>query len=75
MAVSPEELLGACERARREGNDFPTIWNTLLKHDPLVLGAPTHQVTDGVAQIVVALITGEKLLSSVRGFSLEDGAS
>lgn len=72
MPGSPEDLLQACERARIAGRDFPTIWNTMLKAHPMVLGAPTHQVTNGVAQIVVNLINGQKLLSAASGFSLED---
>lgn len=74
MAASPMDLLRECERARSAGKDFPTIWNTILKHHPLVLGPPTHQVTNGVAQIVVTLITGERMLSVADGFSLDEGA-
>jgi hypothetical protein len=67
---SPEELLRACERAQDLGDDFPTVWNTLLRRCPLVIGLPSHEVSDGEARIVVRLITGQKLLSAAHGFSL-----
>ena len=70
MPGSSEDLLRVCEAAHSEGRDFPTVWNTLLKRHPLVIGLPTHEVTNGEARIVIRLITGQKLLSSARGFSL-----
>ncbi|ANP47302.1 hypothetical protein [Candidatus Viadribacter manganicus] len=66
----PRQLLDACERARRSGLDFPTIWRTLLRTSPLVIGLPGHEVVDGEAQIVISLSTGQQLLSAANGFSL-----
>lgn len=70
MPLAPEDLLRLCETARQEGKDFPTVWNTILKRHPLVLGAPSHEVVDGEARIVVRLVTGQRLLSAISGFSL-----
>jgi hypothetical protein len=67
---SAAELLARCEAARREGRDFPTIWVTILKPHPLVFGLPRHDIDKGEALIVVALLTGEDLVSSARGLRL-----
>jgi hypothetical protein len=70
MPGSSEDLLRACEAAHSAGSDFPTVWNALLKRHPLVIGLPMHESANGEARIVIRLITGQKLLSSARGFSL-----
>lgn len=66
----PERLLEACERAHRDGRDFPTIWRTILRPNRLVIGLPSHEIVDGEAHIVISLGTGHKILSHRRGFSL-----
>jgi len=64
------QLLDQCEAARRGGDDFPTIWNGLLRRHPLVAGLPRHAVVGGETLIVVRLVTGDELVSSTRGFRL-----
>lgn len=68
---APEDLLARCEQARRAGSDFPTIWLTILKSHPLVIGLPRHLVRDGKAIIVVKLQNRYELLSSPDRFWLE----
>jgi hypothetical protein len=70
MPNSPEGLLGVCEAAHRKGTDFPTVWNTILKRHPLVIGLPTHRIVDGQAQIVVSLATGHHVVSTTGGYCL-----
>jgi hypothetical protein len=69
--ISAIELLALCEQARREGGDFPAIWSTILQPHPLVIGMPQHEIEDGETLIVVALLSGETLVSSARGFRLK----
>jgi len=38
--------------------DFPTLWNEVLRLDPLVIGPPVQTVRDGRVRIEVRLITG-----------------
>jgi len=38
--------------------DFPTLWNEVLKPDPLVISPPVQTVRDGRVQMEVRLITG-----------------
>ncbi len=66
----PQQLLHACQRAHRDRTDFPTIWHTILRPNPLVIGLPGHEVVDGEAHIVIGLSTGQKLVSRRSGFSL-----
>ena len=66
----PERLLEACERGRRAGKDFPTIWRELLRPNPLVVGLPGHEVAGREARILIHLRTGQTLVSTVDGYSL-----
>lgn len=66
-----DDLLARCEAARKDGSDFPTIWVSILRTSPLVIGLPTHDVRDGNALIVIKLADGQVLLSSTSGFSLD----
>ena len=68
--ASALDLLRQCEEAHAVGRDFPTIWNTLLKRHSLVRGIPGHEVRSGEVLIVVQLLSGQRLASSTRGFSL-----
>jgi hypothetical protein len=71
MPDTPEGLLRACEAAQKDGMDFPSLWRTIITRHALVVGLPAHRVANGEAQIVVTLLTGQKLISSARGFSLD----
>jgi hypothetical protein len=64
------ELIAACEKARLEGKDFPTVWRTVLRPHPLVLGLPTHEVSGGEARILISLRTGQKVVSARDGYLL-----
>jgi hypothetical protein len=56
------DLARACTDLVRKGNDFPTIWATKLKADPLVLGI-AHQRHEGTRTLLdIPLITGERLV-------------
>ena len=66
------DLLKQCADAMREGADFPTVWNTLLKSHALVAGPPVQTTRGGHAQLEVFLVTGQRLIfdSASREFSL-----
>jgi hypothetical protein len=46
----------------RKGNDFPTVWSTLLKGHTLVAGMPQSKVEGLRAVLEIRLITGERLV-------------
>jgi hypothetical protein len=52
------ELVQRCRAGRAAGMDFPTLWNEVLKPDPLVIGPPMQTVRDGRIRMEVRLITG-----------------
>ena len=67
-----EDLARLCTEVVRKGDDFPTIWQTMLKGHPLVGGIP-HQKIEGHRSILeISLITGERLVydGDARRFSL-----
>jgi len=66
----PHRLIQACESARCEGKDFPTIWRNVLRPHSLVVGLPRHEIVAGQAAILVNLRNGQTLISTVDGFSL-----
>jgi len=65
------ELLEKCQAARANGLDFPTIWETIIRRDPLVIGLPTQVATRDGSALEIQLLSARKLVSSVDGFSLK----
>jgi hypothetical protein len=58
----PAELLKTCIAAREAGQDFPTIYETVIRPHPLRLGS-LRSATDGESiWLDVALSTGERLV-------------
>lgn len=70
MSETPEQLIAACESARREGKDFPTVWRTILKPSQLVVGLPGHEIREGEARIVVSLTTGQSIYAARDRYTL-----
>jgi hypothetical protein len=67
-----KDLARLCTEVVRKGDDFPTIWQTMLKGHPLVGGSP-HQKFKGHRSVLeISLITGERLVydGDARRFSL-----
>ena len=58
----PSDLLRKCLAARTEGADFPTVWQTVLRGDPLVAGIPRQTITEDRAQLEIPLVTGHQLI-------------
>jgi hypothetical protein len=54
------------------GSDFPTVWQTILRGHPLILGMPEQRLEGGRAQLHVRLITGQRLVfdSASKQFSI-----
>jgi hypothetical protein len=56
------DLARQCTELVRKGNDFPTVWSTLLKSHTLVEGAPRQRVERSRSLLNIPLITGEQLV-------------
>lgn len=66
------DLARLCTDVVRKGDDFPTIWQTLLKGHPLVEGIPQQKLEGKRSLLEIPLITGERLVydGDARRFSL-----
>lgn len=64
------DLLAACTVARLKGDDFPAIWASILKRNPLVLGYPVQHTDNNGPYLAIRLITGQALIFGSVGFSI-----
>jgi hypothetical protein len=60
--MAGDDLAQLCTELVRKGNDFPTVWNTVLKSSPLVDGPPHSEVQGTRPVLAIRLITGERLV-------------
>lgn len=56
------DLVRTCGACMRDGADFPTVWNTILKGHALVVGPPVQVISDGYARLEIFLVTGQRLV-------------
>jgi hypothetical protein len=59
---SAKDLARRCTEVLRKGDDFPTVWQTLLKRHPLVEGIPRQRLDGNRSLLEMRLITGERLV-------------
>jgi len=65
MEMSKErasDLARHCTELVRKGNDFTTVWSTLLKGHTLVEGIPREKLERNRNLLRIPLITGEQLV-------------
>jgi hypothetical protein len=67
------DLALQCTELVRKGNDFPTVWATVLKSNALVNGIPESRYQGTRAVLVIRLITGDRLVfdADSKKFRLE----
>jgi len=58
----PDDLVRDCNEALRHGSDFPTIWQTIIKSHPAVVGIPVQRRDGERAYIEIALLRGDWLV-------------
>ena len=61
------DLAQLCTELVRKGNDFPTVWNTLLKGHALVDGIPQSKLEGNRPVLEIRLITGEQFVFDSKG--------
>ena len=54
-------LLDACNAARRQGADFPSIWWQIIEPHPMVAGLPVQQLDGDQPVLDIPLRTGQRL--------------
>jgi hypothetical protein len=66
------DLLRSCSASKKSGDDFPTIWETILRRHPLILGPPVSTIKGGRTCLEMYLVTGQRLVfdSESQVFSL-----
>jgi hypothetical protein len=62
LSDTANALTRQCAAAAARGADFPTVWNTILKAHPLVIGRPRQTLHEGQARLEISLITGQRLI-------------
>ena len=64
MGETSNDLVLRCNAAARAGADFPTIWDTVLSKNALVVGPPIQTFDDNLPQLEIRLINGQRLVYS-----------
>jgi hypothetical protein len=64
------DLLHECTAAKAAGADFPTIWQTILKSHPLVMGPPVQRLEGHEAVLEICLINGQRIVLDQHGYRL-----
>jgi hypothetical protein len=59
-------LLERCRAGQAAGMDFPTLWNEVMKPDPMVIGPPVQTIRDGRICLEVRLITGSAIVFDTK---------
>lgn len=62
MSTSSECLLQSCNDAMRDGVDFPTLWHTVIKPHPAVVGVPVQRLEGNRTYLEVPLLRGDWLV-------------
>ena len=70
MADVANELLQACNSASRDGADFPTIWQKILKGNIFVTGTPIQGINNEGPTLEIPLLTGQRLIFGAKVISL-----
>ena len=67
------DLARQCTELVRQGNNFPTVWSTLLKSHSLVEGIPRERFERNRSLLKIPLVTGEQLVfdADVREFRVQ----
>jgi hypothetical protein len=55
-------LLQRCASAARDGADFPTVWDSILRRHRLVTGPPVQAIRDGHPRLEIPLMTGQSIV-------------
>jgi len=60
--MSASQLVEDCIQAMRSGCDFPTLWSTVIKPNPVVAGIPVQRESEGHPYIEIPLLRGDWLV-------------
>jgi len=65
VAETANDLVLKCTAVARDGADFPTVWDTVLKGHTLVVGPPIQTFDDEERpRLEIRLINGQRIVYS-----------
>jgi hypothetical protein len=62
MGKTSNDLVLRCAEAARDGGDFQTVWDTVLRKNALVVGPPIQTFDHELPQFEIQLINGQRLV-------------
>lgn len=61
--MMPDDLVKQCAVSMRAGVDFPTLWNSVIKPHPSVVGVPVQRIDDNRRPYIeIPLLRGDWLV-------------
>jgi hypothetical protein len=57
-----QDLLRKCNDGMRSGIDFPTLWHTVIKQHPTVVGVPIQRSDGHRTYLEIPLLRGDYLV-------------
>jgi hypothetical protein len=60
--MNPADLVQKCNEAMSLGVDFPTLWHTIIKPDPTVIGPPIQRLDGDRTYLAIPLLRGDFLV-------------
>jgi hypothetical protein len=60
--MSTRDIVQKCNEAMRLGVDFPTLWHTIIKPDPSVIGPPVQRLHGNRTYLEIPLLRGDWLV-------------
>jgi hypothetical protein len=61
------DLIENCNDAMRIGMDFPTLWHTVIKLHPSVVGVPVQRLDGNRTYLEIPLLRGDWLVVDTDG--------
>jgi hypothetical protein len=65
--LSVNDLVENCNRAMHNGVDFPTLWHTVIKPHPAVVGVPVQRLDGNRSYLEIPLMRGDRLRVDTAG--------
>lgn len=71
------DLARKCLLAARQGADFPSVWNSVLKPHPAVAGLPVQRVEGSRSLLDIPLMSGHRIVydGERKAYTVEFGNS
>jgi hypothetical protein len=65
-STSSDDLARNCDEAIRSGIDFPTLWHTIIKPHPTVVGVPVQRLDGNRSYLEIPLLRGDWLVVDIE---------